>query len=298
MTTCLPFRIAVVLGALTSVLTAEVMDAAATARATLRRVLVEETGWVKVHAAEVLNAYGAGDEVRKVFLEEGRQHGTETPYRIGIWRVLAVADERGDWAARIEAVFLDEKAPDRLHALESLGKLHCAVHGETLAALHRWRGAAGPGEAVFGDWVRASAGEPGARDKISAALAGAEPVTRLRAAHILRVSSDVTATEKARVAAAAGAEPRETAGYVYVLGAAYALNADPAQMTTWRGELERIIRTGTPGAAHAAWQGLLGRVTVAEINQLAPGWAQAKGDAAIGAAWAVLAASGPGGVRR
>lgn len=287
-----------IVSALTSVLAGQTSDDAATARATLRRVLTEETAWVKVHAAEVLNAYGARDEVRATFLEEARRHETEKPYRIGTWRVLAVADARGDWAARIEKVFLDEKAPDRLHALESLGKLHRVVHGETRAAVQRWCGAAGPGEAVFGDWVLASAGEPGARDKISAVLASPEPVARLRAAHILRVSSDVTAAEKARVAEAARTESRETAGYVYIIGAAYTLNADPAQMTTWRGELERIIRTGTPGAAHAAWQGLLGRVTVAEVNKLAPGWAQAKGDAAIGAAWAVLAASTPADIKR
>ena len=298
MTTRIYFGIAVVLGALTSVLAGQTADAAATARATLRRVLAEETGWVKVHAAEVLNAYGAREEVRTVFLEEARQHGTETPYRIGIWRVLAVADAGGDWGSRIEAVFLDEKAPDRLHALESLGKLSYAVKGETLAALRRWRSTAGVGEAVFGDWVLAGAGDTEARDKIGAALASAEPVARLRAAHILRVSSQVSAMEKARVSAAARTEPRETSGYVYVVGAAYALSVDPAQMTRWREELERIIRTGTPGAAHAAWQGLLGHVTLTEVNQLAPGWTQARGDAAIGAAWAVLAAAGPVGVRR
>ena len=290
-----PIRIVVAFVGLTTVLAGQAEDAA---RATLRRVLAEESGWVKVHAAEVLNAYGARDEVRAVFLKEAREHGTQTPYRIGIWRVLAVADSRAGWAPKIEAVFLDETAPDRLHALESLGKLDYAARGEALAVLRRWRATAGVGEAVFGDWVLAGAGESGARDRISAALASAEPVARLRAANTLRLSSQVTALEKARLVRAAEAEPHDTAGCVYVIGAAYRWEADPARMAAWRAELERIICTGSPGAAHAAWQGLLGRVTVAEVNRLVPGWRQAKGDAAIGAAWAVLAAADVGAIRR
>ena len=52
---------------------------------------------------------------------EGRAHGKEPEYRIGIWRVLAKAtydpQERRQWTSRIRDVFLDTNAPDRLHAL-------------------------------------------------------------------------------------------------------------------------------------------------------------------------------------
>ena len=66
-------------------------DAVEPARRTLREVLARESAWIKVHAAEVLAAQGEKKLVRDVFLAELNAHGSESPYRIGIWRTLALA---------------------------------------------------------------------------------------------------------------------------------------------------------------------------------------------------------------
>src|SRR4051794_7599525 len=59
------------------------------ARGELRRALKDEPKFVKVHAAEALLELGIGQDVKSVFESERRRHEAESPYRIGIWRVLA-----------------------------------------------------------------------------------------------------------------------------------------------------------------------------------------------------------------
>src|SRR4051812_24967116 len=59
------------------------------ARSELHRALHEETKFVKVHAAEALLELGIGQDVRSVFESEQTLHVNESPYHIGIWRVLA-----------------------------------------------------------------------------------------------------------------------------------------------------------------------------------------------------------------
>lgn len=91
----------------------------------LENVLRHQQNFVKVHAAEFLIKLGKSQTVKPVYLEELRLHGDEKPYRIGIWRVLAMADtvNRHTWVESISAVFGDSSAPDRLHALETMAKL-------------------------------------------------------------------------------------------------------------------------------------------------------------------------------
>ncbi len=93
---------------------------------TLRRVLAEQEEWVKVHAAEFLTWTGNVEGVKEVYLKEVEQHENNSPYRIGIWRVLAQlsADTgRTDYLKKIEQAFLDTAGTDRIHAAETLGKL-------------------------------------------------------------------------------------------------------------------------------------------------------------------------------
>lgn len=97
------------------------------AMAELREVLSRQSQFVKVHAAEYLIWLGYKDEVKKVYLAEDSLHNKETPYRIGIWRVLAQAEEnpkdREHWISKIFEVYGNPDAPDRLHATETLAKL-------------------------------------------------------------------------------------------------------------------------------------------------------------------------------
>ena len=93
----------------------------------LRETLHTQSKWLKVHAAEYLLWSGNAEGVQKVFQEEQQRFGTEAPYRIGIWRVLAQAtdntDEKKIWAGKILKAFLDTNGTDRVHAAETLAKL-------------------------------------------------------------------------------------------------------------------------------------------------------------------------------
>lgn len=270
-------------------------DESAQARDTLMRVMTEEAGWIKVHSAEVLSRYGQQPAVRRVFLAEERRHGTTSAYRIGVWRVLADAatapDERSEWLGRIEAVFMDPKASDRLHALESLCKLGWIARGPQVMVLQDWCAAASPAEAVFGYWALALAGRHEVIQILRARIADPESLVRIRAAAVLRRMAVREPSVLEALAAATKVEARTFLEQAHVTGAALAANADPRQATIWQTSLERVIQTGTPAEAYVAWQGLLGRVTAAEVARIAPAWSSASGDFAVGAAWAVLAAS-------
>lgn len=93
----------------------------------LKVVLRDQSQFIKVHAAEYLIWLGHKDEVKKVYLAEDSLHNTETPYRIGIWRVLAQAEEnpaeKNAWVRKVLDVYGNPAAPDRLHATETLAKL-------------------------------------------------------------------------------------------------------------------------------------------------------------------------------
>src|SRR5262245_23468833 len=97
------------------------------ARTTLLDVLQRDETFIKVHAAEILNARGETARVREVFLRELERSSEVSGYRVGIWRVLAQSaaspNERSQWIAKIAAAFMDAAAADRLGAIESLAKL-------------------------------------------------------------------------------------------------------------------------------------------------------------------------------
>lgn len=97
------------------------------AMAELREVLGKQSQFIKVHAAEYLIWLGYKDEVKKVYLAEDSLHNKETPYRIGIWRVLAQTEEKREdkmhWINKVFDVYGNPDAPDRLHATETLAKL-------------------------------------------------------------------------------------------------------------------------------------------------------------------------------
>ena len=93
----------------------------------LREVLHKQSLFIKVHAAEYLVWLGYTEEVKKVYLSENDLYQAQTPYRIGIWRVLAQAEKKPEdqmkWINKVFDVYADANAPDRLHATETLAKL-------------------------------------------------------------------------------------------------------------------------------------------------------------------------------
>lgn len=97
----------------------------------LRTVMRTQSEWVKVHAAEFLLWSGYPEGVREIYIEEEKQFGGKSPYRIGIWRVLAQETEKPEekkkWTNKIMYAFLDTSGADRIHAAETLAKLHIST---------------------------------------------------------------------------------------------------------------------------------------------------------------------------
>lgn len=93
----------------------------------LRTNLETQSLWDKVHAAEYLIWAGRPEGVYETYKEEEARFIHQSPYRIGIWRVLAQcadsAEERQDYIRNILQAFKDPEGTDRLHAAETLTKL-------------------------------------------------------------------------------------------------------------------------------------------------------------------------------
>ncbi len=262
------------------------------ARGALHAALQEETGWTRVHAAEALLAVGDPEPVRQALATPDRDE-SRLPERIGIWRVrAALAREPGEkalWIKRIEEVATDSAARDQLQAVESLAKLDCRPTAAVLVAARRLA-ALGDGESVFEFWLQHLAGEPGALRQLAGRLDSPVPAARIRAAYVLRRLRPDDPGVRCALARAAAAEAPTSIAYPYVLGAAWLLDADPAQMAVWRAALERIATSGAPGARYEADQVLM-------LARLGPtpdffrAGLEGTGDVRIGAAWAILTLS-------
>lgn len=261
----------------------------------LTKALATESAFVKVHAAEALIALGKAEEPRRVFRAELPAANGVRPYRIGVWRVLAASSaspsERAEWIARTEAVFLDSTAMDRVHAIETLGKLGHAVAGPVRVAAEAMAKDSGA-DAVFARWALHLAGDSTALPALVATLDSADPIARLRAAYVLRGLKIDDANSRAAVARTASREPPSAIGYTIILGAAVTLNADPKQTNAWVATLEQILADGNAGARYDACQTLMQRYTVADLPKLVPLLDHPEGDPRIGAAWAILHVTG------
>ncbi len=267
----------------------------ARARAVLTAALQTEQAFVKVHAAEALIALGEKDEPRRVFLDELATGNDVRPYRIGIWRVLAgsapSAAERAEWVARTEAVVLESRTIDRLHAVESLGKLG---HGPTSAAVRaalKTMSQGSAAEAMFPYWVLHLTGDRTALPAIVAGLSSEDPVARLRAAFVLHWLNVTDAATRAALARTARDEPPTAIGHTIILCAAVALAADPSHTASWVAALEKIAAGGTAGARYHACQTLMLRASPTDLPKFAALLDHPEGDARIGGAWAILHAA-------
>ncbi|MSU47213.1 MAG: hypothetical protein EXS42_08875 [Lacunisphaera sp.] len=264
---------------------------------TLRRVWAQEKEITRLRAGESLAMAGEGGPVRAELLAADPL-SYPSPARVIALRVLAhaagSAAERAKWIARIQEIFLDAKAPDRLHALESLAKLGVVPAGTDLEAVRAWTAAAPEAARPFGHWMLHLAGDPAAQPALLAALGSADPITRLRAGFALRMIVPSDATARAAVAAALAKEPSDSPARAYLLSAALRLRADPAQTGRWREEA--VASFTLPGRAAAT----LELATVITHLEPAPS-AQVflalldhpEADARIGGAKALLGQGGP-----
>lgn len=126
-----------------------------------RSILVEglqATGfWQRMHAAEFLIELGDSATVEPIFDGQFQAFESSSPERIGVWRLgYRLANSGLDqklFANKIRSVALQEDAPDRLHAVETLAKLSLQLPPDEVVAIVTRTRVSGDHEAAFGLWV-------------------------------------------------------------------------------------------------------------------------------------------------
>lgn len=275
-------------------LTAPEDELAVAAKAALRDVMASDESWVKIHAAEALLAGGDTAFVRAE-MQRLAQVGGAPVYRVGIQRVLArtsaTLPERNAAIGEVEKILLNPASPDRSQALETLCKLRHRVSGPALAVAKEF--AAGADSPLRGVawWALVLAGEPGALESLTGLLRSPEPGARLAAAYGLRLMREKSPTALTALATAAAQEPVASRAYPYILCAAFALDADPAQRATWRKALERMLAdpAATDDTRFEICQTLAGRVSAPERADVARLLKSPGNDTRVGAALVIFA---------
>jgi len=193
-------------------------------RAEAQQVLVESleaTGqWSSVHAAEYLISVGRSDLVVEAFRV---QDNVETPqYRIGVWRVLAQAEpsqlKRSEYVERIREVLLDEEAPDRLHALESLAKLRVQIESMAEQAIvEGFAKQASQGEFAFANWRLTQQQKSLPRlTRLAQGLSSEDEIQRLRVAFVLSQCAPLPDPIQVKITKCFQEEAAESLAYPYV----------------------------------------------------------------------------------
>ncbi|MDB6126702.1 MAG: hypothetical protein JWM35_598 [Verrucomicrobia bacterium] len=268
------------------------------ALAALRGTLAQEQGWIKVHAGEVLTTQGEAAAVHAVYLQELAAHGDEPRYRWGIRRTLALTSatpaERARWIEPIAAALIDPTTPDRVNALEGLGKLGPPHSAAVLDGAARWLPTASPEDGVFIHWLQAQSGDSSAWPKIITQLDSPGLDARLRAAFVLRRVGTTDPAALAALARVADTEAADSTARAIIVGGAYLLRAAPARMADWRATLDHIVATGAPNDRYEALQSLRTFYRPADLPMLLALLKFPHGDVRTGAAWAILTVTGAG----
>lgn len=238
----------------------------------LREIMRSEPKYINVHAAEALIELGLGEGVYEVFLEQQALHGDEPPYRVVIWRVLSRSSADPhlalQWTSRIEAAFLDDAGPDRLHAVEALAKLHAPIQAESRGVVEAAAFGRDSGLALFSLWWLAQNGDEGrCAEAVVAYLSSDDAIARLRAGYLLRQPSLASEAGTRALWEAAAHEPTGTITHAYLVGSAYvlAVQADqPAEAERWRRVLVSAVLNSPQGPQRAAGMQALASVVTPE----------------------------------
>ena len=232
----------------------------------MQATLRSEERWVKVHAAEFLVSLDYRTGVRDVFASERKRHGGEPEYRIGILRVLAELDRHNSTAFtshvdQIRDIFLNENAPDRIHAVESLAKLGYKF-SESLADIELSKTLAeevapfrsfAEHESLAGRayalWVLLNNGDSTAELRLADLLTAADDLTQMTAAYALRHQDAVASNTSDALRSALEKEPPESLARVYLLTATFKHcqnGEDIDSREAWQNELLSLLTRGTP----------------------------------------------------
>jgi hypothetical protein len=246
----------------------------------LRNVLATQSEWVKVHAAEYLIWSGNPEGVQAAYLQEEKLFGTKSPYRIGIWRVLAQAasneTDRKMWTDKIMAVFLDSTATDRTHAVETLAKLKISPLANDRHLTEETLNSPVKSLALYTLWSIAFT----SRDSLKTApgkfldviiKAGGDPSGKSTPAYALRQLKGLSDKEWDLLAATALAEPADSPARVYLLSAAFTtVNAgrQPEALPTIHAEILKYKSAASKGDISEMCAALADRGTEKDLSML------------------------------
>ena len=194
----------------------------ATSVEVMKQALEHEEQWPKVHAAEGLVRNNYGEGVRDAFVEELNKQPSAT-YRVGIWRVLVQSagnDEafKQDYLSRIIEAAKTPDAPNRNHAMESLGKLGWLEDTPEIAEVAQNGSGAIQANAR---WVMANSGSPESQTSLAELLDSPDTAVRGSVAYALRHLDSLTPDTVSRLIKTCWAEPSESAARIYLLSAVY-----------------------------------------------------------------------------
>lgn len=227
----------------------------------LRTNLRTQSLWDKVHAAEYLIWVGQPEGVYRTYKEEESKSIHQSPYRIGIWRVLAQsaqsAAERQSYIHNILQAFKNRESTDRLHAAETLTKLRVPLIEEAPEATAQiLKGERSPlfvytlAGASFGT-------TQSAKDNFKLLVGittddqSADQI-KMQGAYALRHLGGLSGSEWQSLARTALEEPEESSARVYLLSSAFvtapAGERSSAVVSRLHEELSKYINAGSKAA--------------------------------------------------
>lgn len=263
----------------------------AKADAVLLDVFHAQEDWASIHAAELLVELGRGDSIRESMLrrmDRFEKAGT----RVGAWRVMSMIQGdsgRNEWSEKLERVFLDAAAADRLQAVESLAKLKHPLGGKAREMAARLATQLAESDrVVLPLWAMAASGDPRALESFIGLLRSPDVATRRRSAYALRRLRPESNVLRVAILEAQKKEPADTIAYPYLLCTALDLNLDPAKTQAWFEALQSVAATAAPKVKFEALQVLADHYGPADAATLVPPLQDADGDVRAGAAFALL----------
>jgi HEAT repeat protein len=264
----------------------------ARARGELRKALKDEPKFVKVHAAEALLEFGIGEDVRRVFEKEQRLHADESPYHIGVWRVLARTStsdaERKQHTDKILAAYATNKSPDTENAVETLAKLEYHVPKADRAALEKWTEAIPDSRRSFGRWLLAVSGDANDVRRLAELLKDDDAMTRGVAAYGMRFIAAKVPPDVIPLLEAAADSIRAQDPPGHVIGNAFVFTKDPAKAKAYRERLITVARTGTKIEKFEALNCFAARGDAANVPMLIDLMSDPEADVRVNASRALL----------
>jgi solute:Na+ symporter, SSS family len=237
----------------------------------LRELLRQQTGFVKVHAAESLLAFGYPQGVHEMFIQEWKDHQHVNIYRTAIMRVLSQSSttpvERSEWSNRLRDIFVDPGQPDRLHAIEALAKLGYHVDTADRKVFEDAAKSDKPDLATFARWTLASTEYKLQEPFFVQSLRATDPTARYCAAYVLRQSPAISTAARNALTVAAQIETPGTLAFTYLNSASFAVSAttDVSEARRGRAELEKLANIGTRDEVREACAGFAAGGTAADL---------------------------------